>query len=180
MLDLIPGYAQARAALRFLPYIGMGVLALVAALQYQSARHWSKLALNEKAAHAASVERYKGAQRVAAELNKAKVERIEREYAVIAEKSERNYDALLASNRASLDRWLRGQANNRNTGSSTTGQAATVQPEVTGAETLPVIPRGFVILPESDLDKTADIQATLAALQEAARKVMAVETVPVE
>lgn len=79
MLDLIPGYAQAKAALRFIPYVGMGVLALVAALQYQSARHWSKVALNEKAAHAASVERYKGAQRVAAELNKAKVERIERE-----------------------------------------------------------------------------------------------------
>jgi hypothetical protein len=35
-------------------------------------------------------------------------------------------------------------------------------------------------LPESDLDKTADIQATLAALQEAARKAMAVETAPVE
>lgn len=174
MLDLIPGYAQAKTALRFLPLIGMGVLALVAALQYQSARHWSKLALNEKAAHAASVERYKGAQRVAAELNKAKVERIEREYAVIAEKSEREYDALLASNRASLDRWLRGQASKGNTGSSATGQTTAIQPEITGAETLPIIPRGFVLLPESDLDKVAVIQSTLAALQEAVRQTQVV------
>lgn len=158
MLDLIPGYAQAKAALRFIPYVGMGVLALVAALQYQSARHWSKTALNEKAAHAASVERYKGAQRVAAELNKAKVERIEREYAVIAEKSERNYDALLADNRRTLANWMRKQGAGSQAGGSATGQASTVPGEsVQGTET--------AIVPISDLEIVADAYAQLEALR---------------
>lgn len=177
MLDLIPGYAQAKAALRFLPFIGMGVLALVAALQWQNARHWSKVAMNEKAAQAQTVERYKGAQRVAAELNKAKVERIERDYAVIAEKSERNYDALLSDNRRALSDWMRKQGAGSKTGGGTTGEAASIQPEAAGTETLPVIPRGFVLLPESDLDKVAVIQSTLAALQEAVRQT---QVVPVE
>lgn len=139
MLDLIPGYAQARAALRFLPYIGMGVLALVAALQYQSARHWSKTALNEKAAHAASVERFKGAQRVAAELNKAKVDRIERERRDVANVKDteirRGIDAAVAdAQRVWRERTAKSLA-----GSSTASETSTASVDTSGASGVPIM-----------------------------------------
>lgn len=125
----------------------------------------------ERAAHITTKVGYANAQLVAAELNRHQVAAIKRRYDAIAEKSEIEYEKRLASNKLALNDWMRRQALGRPTESTGAGSATQVQSEAAGTEAVPVIPRGFVIVPESDLDKTADIQATLAALQEAARAI---------
>jgi predicted membrane-bound mannosyltransferase len=141
--------------LKFAPYAGIALFALLAAIQYGNARHWEKRYIaSEK-----TVAQYEAAQVAAVEINKARVAQIEREYAAIAEKSEIDYEKRIADNRAALDRWMRNQAAKRNTQSAGTGKAAPVSGEVvSGAQT--------AIIPISDLEIVADAYAQLDALRE--------------
>lgn len=140
--------------LRFAPYAGIALFAILAAAQYGNARHWQK----QYAASEKTIARYEGAQLAATEINKARVAQIEREYAAIAEESERNYDALLSDNRMAVSKWMRQQANKSNPSSAGASEAAPVPGEVvSGAET--------AIVPVSDLEIVADAYAQLDALR---------------
>lgn len=140
--------------LKFAPYAGIALFAILAAVQYGNARHWQKqYAVSQK-----TVARYEGAQLAAVEINKAKIAEIKSEYAAIAEESERNYDALLSDNRMAVSKWMRQQANKGNTSSTGASQAAPVPGEiVSGTET--------AIVPVSDLEIVADAYAQLDALR---------------
>jgi hypothetical protein len=140
--------------LRLAPYAAIAVFALLAALQWQNAKHWQKRYIaSEK-----TVAQYEVAQIAATEINKARVAQIEREYAKIAEKSEIEYEKLVAVNRSTLDRWVQSQASKRNTKNTGASQAAPVSGEVvSGAET--------AIVPISDLEIVADAYAQLDALR---------------
>ena len=144
--------------LRFAPYAGIALFALLAVVQWQSARHWEKRYVGSEKAHSATKAAYTGAQAAAQELNKAKVAQIEREYAVIAEKSEREYDALLSDNRRAVASFMRNQITNRSTKSTGTSPSAPVPTEtVSGAET--------AIVPLADLEIVAGAYAQLDALR---------------
>ena len=140
-----------------------------------SAAKWKRTAEVEMALRISNEVTYKNAQEVAADLNRKQVAAIKERYDAIAEKSEIDYEKRLASNKLALNDWMRrqAQATGRSGEGIGAGSATEVQTDSTGTEAVPVIPRGFVIVPESDLDKTAVIQATLAALQEAARAIEA-------
>ena len=139
--------------LKFAPYAGIALFALIAAVQYGNARHWEKRYIaSEKI-----VARYESAQVAAVEINKAKVAQIERQYAAIAEKSEIDYEKRIADNRVALGLWMRQQANKGNTSSAGTGKAAPVS-----SETLP--DAEAAIVPVSDLEIVADAYAQLDAL----------------
>ena len=140
--------------LKFAPYAGIALFALLAAIQYGNAVHWEKRYIaSEK-----TVARYEGAQLAAIEINKAKVAQIESEYAAISEKAESDYEKRIADNRASLDRWMRKQTNKRNPASTGASEAAPVPGEVvSGTET--------AIVPVSDLEIVADAYAQLYALR---------------
>lgn len=140
--------------LRFAPYAGIALFAILAAVQYGNARHWQK----QYAASEKIVAQYEAAQVAATEINKARVAQIEREYAAIAEESERNYDALLSDNRMAVSKWMRQQANKSNPSSTGASEAAPVSGEVvSGTET--------AIVPVSDLEIVADAYAQLDALR---------------
>lgn len=140
--------------LKFAPYAGIALFAILAAVQYGNARHWQK----QYAASEKIVAQYETAQVAATEINKARVAQIEREYAAIAEESERNYDALLSDNRMAVSKWMRQQANKSNPSSTGASEAAPVPGEVvSGAET--------AIVPVSDLEIVADAYAQLDALR---------------
>jgi len=140
--------------LKFAPYAGITLFALLAAVQYGNAVHWEKRYIaSEK-----TVARYEGAQIAAIEINKAKVAEIERQYAAIAEKSEIDYEKRIADNRAALGLWMRQQANKGNTPGSGTGEAAPVS-----SQTLP--DTETAIVPVSDLEIVADAYAQLDALR---------------
>jgi len=144
--------------LRLAPYALGVIFALLAAVQWQNAKHWEKRYIGSEKAHSATKAAYTGAQIAAQELNKAKVAQIEREYAVIAEKSEREYDALLSNNRATLDRWVRSQTAKRAAQSTGTSESTPVPSEVVSrAET--------AIVPVTDLEIVADAYAQLDALR---------------
>jgi hypothetical protein len=130
------------------------VFALLAAVQWQSAKHWEKRYIaSEK-----TIAQYEAAQVASAQINKARVAQIEREYAKIAEKSEKDYEKLVAVNRSTLDRWVQSQGSKRNTKDTGASQAAPVSGEVvSGAET--------AIVPISDLEIIADAYAQLDALR---------------
>jgi hypothetical protein len=140
--------------LRLAPYALGVIFALLAAIQWQSAKHWQKRYIaSEK-----TVAQYEAAQVAAKELNKAQVAQIERQYAKIAEKSEIDYEKHIAVNRAALDRWMRSQASKRNTKDTGASQAAPVSGKVvSGAET--------AVVPISDLEIVADAYAQLDALR---------------
>ena len=140
--------------LKFAPYAGIALFALLAAVQYGNARHWQK----QYAASQKVVAQYEAAQVAAIEINKARVAQIESEYAAISEKAESDYEKRIADNRASLDRWMRNQANKGNTSSTGASEAAPVPGEaVSGTET--------AIVPISDLEIVADAYAQLEALR---------------
>lgn len=144
--------------LRLAPYAAIALLVLLVAVQWQSARHWEKRYIGSEKAHSATKAAYTGAQAAAKELNKAKVAQIEREYAVIAEKSEREYDALLSDNRRVVASFMRNQATNRSTKSTGTSESTSVPSEVVSrAET--------AIVPVTDLEIVADAYAQLDALR---------------
>jgi hypothetical protein len=139
--------------LKFAPYAGIALFALLAAVQYGNARHWEKRYIaSEK-----TVARYESAQVAAVEINKAKVAQIERQYAAIAEKSEIDYEKRIADNRVALSEWMRKQANKGNTGSTGASEAAPVS-----SKTLP--DAEAAIVPVSDLEIVADAYAQLDAL----------------
>ena len=140
--------------LRLAPYAGIALFAILAAVQWQNAKHWQKhYVASEK-----TVARYEGAQLAAAQINKAKIAQIERDYAAIAEKSEIEYEKRIADNRAALDRWVRSKARGSDTSSTGASEAAPVPGEVvSGAET--------AIIPVSDLEIVADAYAQLDALR---------------
>lgn len=140
--------------LRFAPYAGIALFAILAAVQYGNARHWEKRYIaSEK-----TVAQYEAAQVAAVEINKARLAQIERDYAAIAEESERNYDALLSDNRVAVSKWMRQQANKSNPSSTRASEAAPVSGEtVSGTET--------AIVPVSDLEIVADAYAQLDALR---------------
>ena len=140
--------------LRLAPYAAIALFAILAAVQWQNAKHWQKRYIaSEK-----TIARYEGAQLAAIEINKAKVAQIERDYAAIAEKSEKDYENRIADNRAALDRWMRSQAGKRDTSGTGASEAAPVPGEsVQGAET--------AIIPVSDLEIVADAYAQLDALR---------------
>jgi hypothetical protein len=176
LTNLIPGVAQAKVALRFLPYAGIALLAIFAAIQWQNARHWEKLYIDSEKAHIATKAAYTGAQIAAQELNKAEVARIESEYAAIAAKTEIEYEKRIADNRATLDRWMRKQAAERAAKGTGTGETSEVQPEATATGEVPNVSGGVAIVPVSDLELVAGAYAKLAALQDAANAIEGVQT----
>jgi hypothetical protein len=144
--------------LRLAPYALGVIFALLAAVQYGNARHWEKRYIGSEKAHSATKAAYTGAQIAAKELNKAKVAEIERQYAVISEKAESDYEKRIADNRIALDRWMRNQADKRAATITGASKAAPVSGEaVSGAET--------AIVPISDLEIVADAYAQLDALR---------------
>ena len=144
--------------LRLAPYAAISLFALLAALQWQSAKHWEKRYIGSEKAHSATKAAYTGAQIAAKELNRAQVAKIEREYEIAGQKAEAEYEKLVADNRSTLNRWMRSQAAKGNTRSTATGSAAPVPSEVVpGAET--------AIVPISDLEIVADAYAQLDALR---------------
>ena len=154
--------------------------ALIALLCLSAWLYWSKQNVRETVAkREATIAQMQQASKIATAAAKANAQRVKDEYERISENAKKDYAVRLADNRAAIERWK--LQNRRGAASQIDSTAAPkVSGGIAGAEALPVVPRGFVLLPESDLDKTADIQATLAALQEAARKAMSVETAPVE
>ena len=154
--------------------------ALIALLCLSVWLYWSKQNVRETVAkREATIAQMEQASKDAKAAALANAQRVKDEYERISDNAKKDYAVRLADNRAAIERWK--LQNRRGAASQIDSTAAPKVPGgITGAETLPVVPRGFVLLPESDLDKTADIQATFAALQEAARKAMAVETAPVE
>ena len=140
--------------LKFAPYAGIALFALLAAIQYGNAVHWEKRYIaSEK-----TVARYEGAQLAAIEINEAKIAQIESEYAAISEKAESDYEKRIADNRMALSEWMRKQANKGNTSSTGASEAAPVPGEaVPDTET--------AIVPVSDLEIVADAYAQLDALR---------------
>lgn len=140
--------------LRLAPYAAIALFALLSVVQWQNAKHWQKrYVASEK-----TVARYEGAQLAAAQINKAKVAQIERDYAAIAEKSEIEYEKRIADNRAALGRWMRSQASKRDTSRAGASQATPMSGEaMSGTET--------AIVPISDLKIVADAYAQLDALR---------------
>ena len=154
--------------------------ALIALLCLSVWLYWGKQsALDTVAEREATIAQMQQASKIATAAAKANAQRVKDEYERISDNAKKDYALNLADNRAAIERW---KLQNRRGAASQidSAAAADIPGGIAGAETLPVVPRGFVLLPESDLDKTANIQATLASLQEAARKAMAVETAPAE
>jgi len=165
----IPYLAQAKAALRFLPYVGIAVALLWGTFQMIEKRHFQKLFYGEQKAHTQTKERYSAIQAQAQIINKIEVERIEREYAEIGKESERKYNALLADNRAAVARFVRSKATKGSAQSAGTGSAAEMPTGVVQdpAETAVLV---------SDLKIAADNYSQLVALIEWAKEVGEVET----
>jgi len=169
LTSLIPGVAQVKAALRFLPYVGIAVALLWGTFQMIEKRHFQKLFQNEQTAHMQTQERYVAAQAEAQIINKIQIERIEREYAEIGKESERKYNALLADNRAAVARFVRSQAAKGSAKGSGTGSTTEMPTGVVQDTT-------EAIVPVSDLRIAADNYSQLVALIEWAKGVGEVET----
>jgi len=153
--------------LRFAPYAAIAFLALLVAIQTMNARHWQKRYIGAEKAHTATVDRYKGAQRVAAELNAAKVARIKREYDTIAQRTESEYEIHLADNRRSLRSWMQANAaNQRSASSAATGQA----PAMSG-QAMPGPAQTEFLVAGSDLEIAADNYSQLLSLIEWAKSI---------
>jgi hypothetical protein len=139
--------------LKFAPYVGIALFALLAAVQYGNARHWEKRYIaSEKV-----VVSYEAAQVAAMEINKARVAHIERQYAAISEKAESDYERRIADNRVALSEWMRSQASKGNTPSTGASKTAPVSSEV-------VPDTEAAIVPVRDLEIVADAYAQLDAL----------------
>lgn len=130
---------------KFIPYVRLapaaliGVLALIAVIQWAEARHWQKRYVGEAKAHSATIARYEGAQRVAVELNKAKVERIERERRDVANVKDteirRGIDAAVAdAQRVWRERTAKSLA-----GGSTASETSTAPIDTSGAGGVPIM-----------------------------------------
>jgi hypothetical protein len=161
-------------------HVLIAVLSLFAAYNYIGASKWqsrAERALATVEVRDKTIADMTATSEVAKQAALANAKRVELEYKEIADNAKITYDRTLADNRATVDRWLR--QNNRGATGQTDSTAATKIPTgIAGAETLPIVPRGFVLLPATDLPLMADIQATLYALQQAAREVERVHTLP--
>lgn len=173
-----------RSALRWIVsdwrHILIALVSLFAAYQWLEAGKYQRA--HERAV--TSLERanktiadMKAASEAAKQSAIANAARVKAEYERIADNAKITYGRALADNRASVERW-KLQNRRSATGKVDSATATEISTGTVGAETLPIIPIGFALLPESDLDKIADIQATLYALQQAAREVERVQTVP--
>lgn len=144
--------------LRFAPYAVIAFLALLVGIQTMNARHWQKRYIGAEKAHSATIAAYTGAQVAAAEINKAKVAQIEREYEIAGQKAEADYEKRINDNRSTLNRWLRVQATKGFANSAATGEAASVPGDaMQGTDT--------AIVPIADLEIVADAYAQLDALR---------------
>lgn len=131
--------------------------------------HWKERYTVEATAHIKTKVGYTKAQKVAAEMNKNQVERIESEYAAIAIKSESDYEKRLADNRAALREWMRSKTAQSSAKGAGTGSAATVSGEVMSDAT-------EALVPVTDLEIAADNYSQLTALIEWAKSIGKVET----
>ncbi|HSG62925.1 MAG TPA: hypothetical protein VLA24_15990 [Pseudomonadales bacterium] len=146
--------------LRFAPYAGIALFAILAAVQYGNARHWQK----QYIASQKTVASYESAQVAAVEINKAKVAQIESEYAAISEKAESDYEKRIADNRRAVADFMRSQASKGNTSSTGPSETTPVPGQVvSGAET--------AVVPISDLEIVADAYAQLEGLRQWALEV---------
>jgi len=144
--------------LKFAPYAVIAVLTLLVGIQMMNARHWQKRYIGAEKAHSATVAAYTGAQIAAKEINRAKVAQIEREYEIAGQKAEAEHEKSIATNRANLAGWLRGQANRSASQSAGTSQGAPVSGQaMQGA--------GSALVPIADLEIVADAYAQLDALR---------------
>lgn len=173
MMDFIPGFAQVKAALRFLPYAAIALLALFAAIQWQSARHWEKRYIGSEKAHSATKAAYTSAQVAAAELNAAKVALIERQYDAIAERTESEYAKNISDNRAALREWMRSKAAEGSASSATTGETAAVSGQSVQGAT-----EAEFLVSQSDLETASDNYSQLVALRQWALDVGKAQTAP--
>jgi hypothetical protein len=149
--------------------------ALVIAILLIQVANWKERYTVEATAHITTKVNVANAQKVAADMNRHQVEVIKQKYDVIAEKSEIDYEKRLVDSRSVVRNWLRIQAA-KNTPEGTGASGGTqVQPEASGAGEVPDIPKGFAVLPISDLDLIAGAYDKLAALQDAARAVSEVK-----
>ena len=144
--------------LRLAPYAAIALLALYGAIQAMQARHWHKRYIGAEKAHSATVAAYTGAQIAAAELNRAKVAQIEREYETIAQRTESEYETRLIDNRRAVADFMRRQAAKGNSSSTGTSQAATMSGQAMQAT-------DTAIVPVADLEIVADAYAQLDALR---------------
>ncbi len=157
-----------RIAIAVLLMIGVYLFLANISLRNQ-VKHWRERYTVEATAHIATKTNYANAQKAAAELNKKQVERIESQYAAIAEKSESDYEKRLADNRANLAKWVRSQAAKSTASNTGTGSTAEMPAE-------PVQDATEALVPVSDLEIAADNYSQLTALIEWAKEVGEVET----
>jgi inorganic triphosphatase YgiF len=161
-------------------YVVIAILSLFTAYNYTSANKWQ--ARHEKAQAALSkqdkvIADIAVASEAAKQAAVANAKRVELEYKEIAYNAEITYNRAIADNRLTVERWLR--KNNRGATDKINSATPTKIPTgITESEAMSKLPGGFVVLPESDLSKIVDIQATLYALQQAAREVESVSTMP--
>jgi len=133
--------------------------------------HWKERYTVEATAHIKTRVEYTNAQKAAADMNRKQVERIENEYAAIAAKSERNYDALLADSRINLADWMRrSRAAQGSAGRAGTGESATVS-----GEPLQDAAKAEFLVRADDLEIAAENYAQLMALRDWALDVGKVE-----
>jgi hypothetical protein len=153
-------------------------VSLFAAYNYIGASKWqgrAEKALATIEARDKTIADMTAASEAAKQAALANAARVKAEYERIEANAKITYDRALADNRATVDRWLQNRRGA--TGQADSAPATEISTGIAGTETMPQLSSGFVILPESDLGKIADIQATLYALQQAAREVERVQTV---
>lgn len=141
-----------------------------------SAAKWKRTAEVEMAMRISNEVAYKNAQKAAADLNRKQIEAIQNRYKAIAEKSEILYEKRLTDSRAVVDKFMRSQAVKRPAQGIGASGPAQVQPEVAGEGEMPIVPEGFILLPVNEAYMIAGAYAKLAALQDAAKETMAVDT----
>lgn len=141
-----------------------------------SAAKWKRTAEVEMALRISNEVAYKNAQAIAADMNRKQIEAIQNRYKAIAEKSEILYEKRLTDSRAVVDKFMRSQAVNRPAQGTGASGPAQVQPEAAGAGEMPIVPEGFILLPVNEAYMIAGAYDKLAALQDAAKETMAVDT----
>ncbi|HEX8412634.1 MAG TPA: hypothetical protein VF637_01935 [Sphingomicrobium sp.] len=97
--------------------IGLAILTIMLLSARSDARHWEKLASQEKAAHAGTVANYRSASEEAARLDALNVIRVRREQSAITERVVHDYQNRIISADARYDR-LRDQAKAYSSGGS--------------------------------------------------------------
>jgi hypothetical protein len=121
----------------------LSVLGIMLLLAKADARHWEKVAAQEKAAHAQTVANYRAAADEAKRLDAANVERVRTEQTAITERTIDAYQSKLADSASRYDR-LRAQADGYLSRPSAEGVPETrdttcVAVSGTGCEELPAL-----------------------------------------